>query len=178
MSAVLIDLATREVTHPLPAPGPIPREARMNIRAAWFRGWAMVLAAKYERDAARLRTRVYGFREPPDLAILKRRLLVAQIAYDDARVALMATAAFEKAGVKWKWKQIENLIDRRSEWERVLAADEARFGMSQDRPKVEQAMSSAPQDEPAPTTATVLGRIGRMLVDISDAMQPSGLHAS
>jgi hypothetical protein len=137
----------------------------------------MVLAAKYERDAARLRTRVYGFREPPDLAILKRRLIVAQIAYDDARVALMATTAFEKAGVRWKWKQMQDLIDRQSEWEHELAADEGRFGMSQDRPKIEPPPATD-KARPAPTTAAVLDQIGRILIDIRSVIQPGGPHAS
>ncbi len=180
MSARSIDFATRKVTRPLPALGPIPRGARMDIRSAWHRGWAMVLAGKHEREAARLRTRVYGLREPPDLVILKfkRRLIVGQIAYDDTRVALMATAAFENGYVRWKWKQMQDLIARRPEGERGLAADEARFGMSQDRPKVEQAVSSASHDEPAPTTTAVLDKIGRMPIDIGDAMQSSGLYAS
>ena len=67
---------------------------------------------------------------------MRRRLIAAADAYDNARVALMATPAFEKAGVRWKWKQVEDLIDRQSEWEHVLAADEARFGISQERPKL------------------------------------------
>ncbi|MFZ1425522.1 MAG: hypothetical protein WAS21_01995 [Geminicoccaceae bacterium] len=149
----------------------------MNIRSTWHRGWAMVLAAKCERDAARLRTRVYGFREPPNLVILKRRLIVAQIAYDDARVALMATAAFEKAGVRWKWKQMEDLIERFSEWELELAADEARFGMGEDRPEIKPP-AATDKAAPAPTTAAVLDQIGRILIDIRSVIQPGGPHAS
>jgi hypothetical protein len=125
------------------------------MRTDWYCGWATAMAAKHERDAARLRTRAYGFREPPDLAILKRRLIVAQNAYDDARVALMATAVFEKAGVRWKWKQMQDLITRRSEWEHELATDEARLGMSQDRPEVEL---PAPRADP-------LGAEGSALVE-------------
>lgn len=138
MTAVLIDFATRQVVHPLPQPptGPISHEVRARIRSAWHRGWAMTVAARYERDAARLRVGSCGLREP-DRALLERRLHAANAAYDDARVALMATAAFEKAGVRWKWKQVEDLIGRQSEWEHVLAADEARFGISQARPKLE-----------------------------------------
>lgn len=180
MSALLIDFASRNVVHPRPEipPGPLSQGLRANIRSAWCRSWAAAMAAKYERDAARLRTKTFGFPEPPEHTLLKRRHMVAQIAYDDARVALMATAAFEKAGVRWKWKQMQDLIARRAEWEHVLAADEARFGMSEDRPAVEQAVTSTPHDEPAPTTAAVLRRIGRILIDIGDAIQPSGPYAS
>ena len=179
MSAVLIDFATREAMRPLPQQptGRISLEVLANIRSTWHRARYAMLAAKYERDAARLRTLCIGLREPPDLAILKRRLLVAEDVYDAARIALMATTAFDKEGVRWKWKQMEDLFDRRSEWEYALAVDEARLGMSEDRPKIELPPASDATG-PAPFTASVLDRLGHMLSEIRDAMQPGGPYAS
>ena len=117
MTAAVINFATREVMRPLPRQptGRISLEVLANIRSTWHRARYAMLAAKYERDAARLRTQCIGLREPPDFAILKRRLLVAEDAYDAARVALMITTAFDKEGVRWKWKQMEDLFDRRHE---------------------------------------------------------------
>ncbi len=71
----------------------------------------------------------------------------------------------------------EDLIDSRSEWEHELAADEARFGMSQDRPEIELP-AATDKAGPAPTTAAVLDQIGRILINIRGVIQPSGPHAS
>ncbi|MFZ1427570.1 MAG: hypothetical protein WAS21_12430 [Geminicoccaceae bacterium] len=92
----------------------------------------------------------------PDFANRVRLWHGARSGYRKVRLAPMTTAAFEKAGVCWKWKLMEDLIERRSEREYTLAADEACFGMSQDRPKIEPVTASGSQDGLAPTTAAVL----------------------
>jgi hypothetical protein len=137
MPAVLIDFATRKASRPFRDPnqprGPISHEVRATLRSRWCAAHDFVVAARHERDAARLRVNTVR-RDDPGFHTLDAARWRTWAAYDEARIVLMKTPSWSKQCVRWKWTQLTNLAARQSELEDVLDADEDWLGMTGDRP--------------------------------------------
>ena len=116
-----------------PAGAPISQAVRSLMRRDWHKREQLVLAAKYNMQAAGIRAG-WAFRDSNWCKELKVEAEKATLAYTYACLDLMLTPAWDRKGLAWKLKHEELLDEHKRWWRSVLTADKARLACRATRP--------------------------------------------